>query len=226
MRLINQEEVLLICPYCKEKIAEGAVLCKHCKSDISLLTASPVIASSTQKARQNSSDLAQIIINYVQTYSGKKSKYIYTGDEIKSKYIENHRSKYLILEPDEKLLVMLNKGAIFGVMTGLTVTNQKIHFCTLKKSVWAGYLPWFFTGPKGSRRISDLSSIEIAESFFLQVNWYASSYIGHELRINDEILGYVRMGTFFDEKAVAFLNGLFDCLADSGILKRRVKNYS
>jgi hypothetical protein len=219
----------MICPYCKENIAEGAVRCKHCKSDISFLTPSPVIASSTQKARQNSSDLGQIIINYIQTYTGKKSKYIYTGDEIKSKYIENHKSRYLILEPDEKLLVMLNKGAIFGVLTGLIVTNQKIHFCTLKKSVWAGYLPWFFTGPKGSRRISDLSSIEIAESFFLQLNYWdgsSTSYIGHELRINDEILGYVRMGTFFDKKAVAFLNGLFDCLADSGILKRRVKNYS
>ena len=84
-------------------------------------------------------------------------------------------------------------------------------------------LQWWLKGPKGSKVIADLESIEIARLD----TCLGSSYIGHELRINDEILGYVRMGNgiLYDQDAREFLNGLFNHFAQHGILDREVNNF-
>ena len=54
-----------------------------------------------------------------------------------------------------------------------------------------------------------------------------TSYIGCELRINDEILGYVRMvnGVLYDQDPRELLNGLFNHFAQNGILERKVNSY-
>lgn len=169
-------------------------------------------------------DLAPVIKRFVDTYKGEKSRNVWVGDEVPEAVLGRHKAAYLKPSPDERVLVLLNKGPIMGVFTGIAITSRCIHFCTLKKSFFASLTPWLLKGPRGSRDIASLDSIEIAE----HDTCYGTAYVGHELRINDEVLGYVRMGTgvLLDEQAIAFLNGLFDHLADNGILKRRVKEYA
>lgn len=169
------------------------------------------------KQQNETVDLTQVITAFCNTYSGEISTNIWFGNEIPNKYIEKHKKAYLNIDSDEKVLVLLNKGTMLGnVFTGLAITNKQIHFCTLKKSFLASLIPWLLKGPKGSKVISDLKSIEISE----HDTCFGSAYVGHELRINDEILGYVRMGTgiLLDDKAIDFLNALFNYFAENGIL--------
>jgi hypothetical protein len=168
--------------------------------------------------------LTETITNFYKTFSSDKSKNIWCLEQIPNEYIEKHKKNYLELGSDEKVLVLLNKGAMFGIFSGLLITNTCIHFCTLKKSFFVSILPWFFKGVKGKAYINGLKSLEIAE----HDTSFGTAYVGHELRINDEILGYVRMGTntLLDSEAIIFLNSLFDHFAENGIIERKVKNYN
>ena len=169
-------------------------------------------------------DLAPIIVDFFNNYSGKASKSIRFGKEIPNQLIENHKKKYLDISSDEEVLVLLEGQHRFGgAFTGLTITNQRIHYCTLKKSIFTSVLQWWLKGPKGSKVVADLESIEIAKLD----TCLGTSYVGHELRINDEILGYVRMGNgiLYDQDAREFLNGLFNHFAQHGILDREVNNF-
>ena len=168
-------------------------------------------------------DLTPFVVDFFNNYSGKTSKSIRFGSEIPNQLIENHKKKYLDMSSDEEALVLLEGQHRFGgAFTGLTITNKRIHYCTLKKSIFTSVLQWWLKGPKGSKVIADLESIEIAELD----TCLGTSYIGHELRINDEILGYVRMGNgiLYDQDAKEFLNGLFNHFAQNGILEREVNS--
>ena len=77
---------------------------------------------------------------------------------------------------------------------------------------------------KGSVRFGDIKTMEIAE----HDTCYGTAYVGHELRINDKTVGYVRMGTgiSLDEKAIVFLNSLFNDMALKGLLEKQVGSYA
>ena len=78
-------------------------------------------------------DLTKTITKFCNTYPSDKSKNIWCLDQIPNDYIEKHKNKYLKLDSNEKVLVLLNKGAMLGnVFSGLLITNTCIHFCTLK----------------------------------------------------------------------------------------------
>ena len=87
---------------------------------------------------------------------------------------------------DEELLVLLQGQHRFGgAFTGLPIANKQIHYCTPKKSIFTSVLQWWLKGPKGSKVIAELESIETAKLD----TCLGTSYIGHELRINDEVVG-------------------------------------
>lgn len=170
-------------------------------------------------------DLTQLTADFCNSYQGEKSKNIWCLDEISPEQIEKHKKAYLNLSDGEKPLILLNKGTLIGsVFTGLMITNTCIHFCTLKKSFFASLIPWLLKGAKGKAKISGLGSLEIAE----HDTCFGTAYVGHELRIDDEILGYIRMGTgmTFDEEAISFLNGLFNHYAKNDLIKREVREYN
>ena len=52
--------------------------------------------------------------------------------------------------------------------------------------------------------------------------------MGHQLKVNNEVIGLIRIGigVFPDEKALVFINGLFDYLADNEIVKQNVREYA
>ena len=195
------------CPTCGNDNPEDAQFCGGCGA-----------------SRNGTGDLTPIIMEYFDNYSGKTSKNIRFGNEIPNQLLEKHKKRYLDLSSDEQVLVLLEGQNRFGgAFTGLAITNKRIHYFTLKKSIFASVVPWWLKGPKGSKIITDLESIEIAELD----SCLGTSYVGHELRINDEILGYVRMGrgVMYDQNAKEFLNGLFNHFAQHGILEREVNSY-
>ena len=195
------------CPTCGNDNPEDAQFCGGCGA-----------------SRNGTGDLTPIIMEYFDNYSGKTSKNIRFGNEIPNQLLEKHKKRYLDLSSDEQVLVLLEGQNRFGgAFTGLAITNKRIHYFTLKKSIFTSMLQWWLKGPKGSKIIADLESIEIAQLD----SCLGTSYVGHELRINDEILGYVRMGrgVMYDQNAKEFLNGLFNHFAQHGILEREVNSY-
>lgn len=78
-------------------------------------------------------------------------------------------------------------------------------------------------GPTGRRAFEDISRIEIAE----HDSCFGNAYIGHELRIDDQVIGYVRLGSGveYDGDALQYLNGLFNQFAKAGILDQQVGEY-
>lgn len=213
------------CGSCGAELEVGVKYCSSCGTSVKINTEvdSPNNLASYKNNEMN--DLGKIVTNFANSYSAEKSENLYFGDGIQEKFIEKHKKLYLNLDSDEKVLVLLNKAAMFGnVFSGLVITNKKIHYRLVKKSFFASILPWLLAKPEGNRTIVGLDSIEIAEHDAC----LGTAYVGHELRINNEILGYLRMGTgmLADEKALVFLNALFDNLAENGIIKRKVNTYT
>lgn len=170
-------------------------------------------------------DCGSVITAFISSYAGERSANIWTGNGIPTNYLVAHKQKYLHLAGNERVLVLLNKGRMFGnAFTGLIITNTRIHYCTLKNSFFASLIPWFLRGPQGAKALAECKSIEIGEHDVC----FGPAYVGHQLRIDDQVLGLVRMGTgtCLDDRAIAFLNGLFDHLADNHVLSRRVKQYA
>jgi hypothetical protein len=215
---------MAFCTKCGTQVAADAAFCGSCGTATSASVKSLPAQPSAPISLENS-PVGTLIETFCREYSGEKSKNIWSGNSIPAEYLEKHKREYLKLNQNERVLILLNKGGpLGGVFTGLAITDQRIHFCTLEKSFFSGLVPWFFAGPKGNLVIEKLNSIEIAE----HDTCFGTGYVGHELRIDDKVPGYVRMGTGIelDEFAIKYLNALFDYLADNSILKRRVNQYN
>ena len=206
------------CEHCGAELSAEALFCPSCGTSVQSKE------EGTAGKQSGTVDLTAIIVDFFSNYSGEAGENIRFGNEIPNQLIEKHKKRYLDLSSDEELLVLLEGQYRFGgAFTGLAITNKRIHYHTLRKSIFTSMLQWWLKGPKGSKVIADLESIEIAELD----SCLGTSYVGHELRINDEILGYVRMGrgVMYDQNAKAFLNGLFNHLAQNGVLEREVNSY-
>jgi len=87
------------------------------------------------------------VMNFCNTFHGEASKNIFVGTHIPHDALAVHKEKYLSLDRDENVLVLLNKGSIYGSIlgnicfTGLAITNTKIHFCTVRKSFFGPIPP-------------------------------------------------------------------------------------
>lgn len=149
-------------------------------------------------------------------YQKERSSNIFILEKI-SKECLSHHKKYLYLESGEKPLLILNghKNILSRLMpfTGIVLTNKKIHFLLLKNSKLSSIIP-----------IKEkLKSLEISSIFNIKVGNYdsciGSAYVGHELEINNQVFGLVRMGysILCDEKAIEYLNGVFNHLSGEGV---------
>lgn len=203
---------MINCPECQKEISSDAQACPNCGK--------PMVNTSPQNEQKIAKyNLTEIIISFSKNYSNNIGKNIYINDEITNDVMEKHTNKYLNIESNEKPLVLLNKKMIPGmVFSGIVITNERIHYCTIRKSFFSGIIP--LKGSTGSKKMQGLDSIEIGKHDAC----FGTAYVGHELRINNEILGLVRMGAGiqYDEYAINFLNNLFNHFANEGILKKRV----
>ena len=170
-------------------------------------------------------DLEKAIKEFDLKYVNEKSKNIYVLNLINEECLINHKKKYLKLGSDEKPLLVFNgkKSLIAKLMpfSGFVLTNKQIHFALLKRSFFTGLYP--FREKPRSLNLESVDSFQIGE----HDSCMGSAYVGHDLRINNQTLGLVRLGFSieYDENALEYINGLSKYLYDNGFLSNEPKEF-
>lgn len=134
---------------------------------------------------------------------------------IPSDVIELHQKRLGIqLQPDETPLLAVNKkiiGTVGGYgWTGILLTDKNLYYRLLKDSEFSSLIP---INNKGGIPVEQLSSLQIGNHDTCR----GKAYIGHQLLVNGNVLGLLRMGggLLFDDKLMDILSGLFEDENDS-----------
>lgn len=142
---------------------------------------------------------------------------IYQGESLKDSEDSAFRKKYLSLHEGEEIychIGMCTKNPLFRFSNlsnyGLVITNFGIHFNCGKDHFLAGML-MFPRGGNGFINYDDLTSLEFDE---LMVGTFGTSYDGHQLYINKESMGIIRMGNGIEEDTpvLEFTKKLFEII--------------
>jgi len=155
----------------------------------------------------------------------EKSLNISVLADITEKQISFHvRKLHLVLDRDEKPLLVLNTkpGVRLYGFTGFVITNKKIHFSLTKRFFFASIFP---IGEKPrSLKLESIDSFQIGE----HDSCMGTTYVGHDLLVNKQALGLVRLGfkLTYDDKALKYINDLSMFLFEKGYLKDAPKEYS
>jgi hypothetical protein len=171
------------------------------------------------------SELEKAIQDFDLKYILEKSQNISVLQEITEKQIDFHVKKlHLVLDTDEKPLLILNtkKGVRLYAFTGFVLTNKKIHFLLTKRSYFASIVP--LSEKPRQVKLEAVDSFQIGE----HDSCFGTTYVGHDLRINNQILGLVRLGFSmeYDEKALKYINELSKYLFDNGFLNNEPKEFN
>jgi len=170
-------------------------------------------------------DLEKAIKEFDLKFVSEKSKNLFVLNEINEACLSIHQKNYLALEAEEKPLLALNgkKSLIAKLIpfSGLVITNKKIHFSLLKRSFLTGIYP--FRVKIHSLNLESIDSFQIGEHDAC----YGTAYVGHDLRINNQTLGLVRLGFAieYDEKALNYINELSKYLFENGFLSSEPKEF-
>ncbi|MFA7096636.1 MAG: hypothetical protein WC383_09170 [Gammaproteobacteria bacterium] len=168
--------------------------------------------------------LENAIKEFDSKYVLEKSKNISVLNEITEKQIHFHTSKlHLNLDKDEKPIVLVNtkKGVRLYGFSGFVLTNKKIHFSLTKRFFLASFLP--LSEKPRKLNLESIDSFQIGE----HDSCFGSTYVGHDLVVNEKPLGLVRLGfgLMYDEEALVYINELSKFLFENGFLKSTPKEY-
>ncbi len=154
---------------------------------------------------ENAEKLEHAIATLKEQHS-KISKWIFWGGSIPEKILKNHTTKYAPVKSDEKILFMVNKKTGFG-FSCLLVTDKFVYYKCLKDAFLSSLIPIV---EKGIIPLSKIESMSIGE----HDHCYGTAYIGHQLVINGQVKGLLRMGggVFYDEDLIDNLTQLFNAL--------------
>ncbi len=201
---------MAFCKNCGNNIEE-AKFCSGCGTKVEETENNSV--SSNNIVEEKKKSIEEILDELNSFYKGKN---LGIKEGILPKSLNMHKNQYLMLAKDEIPLILVNNKVTFFYPSGMVITNKAVHFKTIKQSFFSGL--WPLKGEMGKIEFSKINSLEIGA----HDSCYGTSYIGHELRINGRILGYLRMGTgvMYDDKMIAYLTDFFTALAEEGILKR------
>ena len=137
-------------------------------------------------------------------YQGKKL------EEINNLYFVKNK---LNLSENEIIYLVVHGTTFPGLpgwkAGGFAITNFGLHFDTHKDGFFSSLL-MFPQGPKGFINFEDLKSIQIGN----HDRCYGTSYNGHNLVINGEEYGLIRMAKAieYDEPLIKYCNKLFSNL--------------
>lgn len=154
-------------------------------------------------------------------YPNSRSKNVFVLDEINEVCLEGHKKNGFRLEINEKPLLVLNgkKGLIgfFLPTTSLIITDKKIFFRTLKRSVFTSLWPHAFLQNPQNLNLESIDSFQIGQ----HDSCLGYNYVGHDLMVNNQAVGLVRMGhsIMLDDKAISYINSLSKYLYTNGFLK-------
>ena len=169
--------------------------------------------------------IAVAIRQFVTAYPGTKSRYIWADSNIPADVLEQHKAVYFYPEGNEKALIVLNRKFWHQFLgwgfSGITITDKAVHFCAIKNTIFASIIQ---IRKKGVIDWSRIKSIEFAEADAA----LGTAYVGHELKINGAIVGFVRMGggLTMDDNALSYLNSLFGFLASENVIEQAPNEYT
>ena len=136
------------------------------------------------------------------------SKNIFTGNNITAELIEKHSSRYGINCQGEQPILIVNDSIVgsFGGYgwTGLMITDKTLYYKCTKDSFLSGLVS---LSSKGIIPLEQVHTIAIGH----HDTCFGTAYVGHQLVINNEVMGLLRMGGSieYDEKAISQLTHIF-----------------
>ena len=158
-------------------------------------------------------------------YVKEKSQNVFILDKINNECLMEHQRKYLQLEKDETPIFILNgkKNLISKLIpfTGFVITNKNFHFTLLKNSFFTGIIP--FREKPRYLPLKSINDFQIGEHDAC----FGTAYVGHDLMINNQSLGLVRLGfsVTYEEKALEYINAFSQFLFEEGFLNNAPKNF-
>lgn len=151
------------------------------------------------------------LLKAIETFAASrqaKSKNVYLLNDIDSKLLELHKKRYAEIGSDEKPLLAVNKsipGTVGGYgWSGLLITDKNVYYRCVKDTFWASLVA---SSNKGTIPLEQVVSIRIGA----HDHCFGTAYIGHQLLINNNNVGLLRMGGSmeYDDKAIDELNQIF-----------------
>ena len=136
------------------------------------------------------------------------SKNVFTGNNITAELIEKHCNRYGITCQEEQPLLIVNDSIVgsFGGYgwTGLMITDKTLYYKCTKDSFLSGLVA---LSSKGIIPLEQVHTIAIGH----HDTCFGTAYVGHQLVINNEVIGLLRMGggIEYDEKAISQLTHIF-----------------
>ena len=147
---------------------------------------------------------AEIIESYINE-KFLKTDCILVGENLTNEIIVQSEMK---ISNDEKPLLLLYKKSLFyDLKTRILITNKNIYFKALPDTFFISLTCNFAKKIEGKFDLEKIRKLEIAD----HDHAFGTAYVGHQLKINNDVVGLVRMGsnTEFDEEAIKYLNNLF-----------------
>lgn len=136
------------------------------------------------------------------------SKNVFTGDNITAELIEKHCNRYGINCQGGQPILIVNDSIVgsFGGYgwTGLMITDKTLYYKCTKDSFLSGLVA---LSSKGIIPLEQVHTIAIGH----HDTCFGTAYVGHQLVINNEVMGLLRMGEGieFDDKAISQLTHIF-----------------
>lgn len=136
------------------------------------------------------------------------SKNVFTGDNITAELIEKHCNRYGINCQGEQPILIVNDSIVgsFGGYgwTRLMITDKTLYYKCTKDSFLSGLVA---LSSKGIIPLEQVHTIAIGH----HDTCFGTAYVGHQLVINNEVMGLLRMGGSieYDEKAISQLTHIF-----------------
>ena len=136
------------------------------------------------------------------------SKNVFTGDNITAELIEKHCNRYGINCQGEQPILIVNDSIVgsFGgySWTGLMITDKTLYYKCTKDSFLSGLVA---LSSKDIIPLEQVHTIAIGH----HDTCFGTAYVGHQLVINNEVMGLLRMGGSieYDEKAISQLTHIF-----------------
>ena len=142
---------------------------------------------------------------------------------ITPKVLSRHEKAYAAKVPGKPLMA-LNRGRPIGfyTFTGLLLTDEALAFKTVRDFAFSSI--WWFKGRKEVMPLREVRSFQIGR----HDRCLGTNYIGHQLLVNGEVMGLVRMGggITFDEKPLRAINGFAQFLFEKGVADAAPKEYA